>query len=46
MIELALRSTPRFETADPAHAWLMRHVFVGAGIRRPDSVELSCYQVL
>ena len=39
------RTTPRFESADPAHAWLGQHLFVGAGARRPDRVELAVFQV-
>lgn len=40
------RSAPRFETASPALAWMMRHLFVASGVRRPDRVELAVYQVL
>jgi len=40
------RTTPRFETAAPSHLWLTRHLFVAEGIRRPDKVELSIYQVM
>ncbi len=39
------RATPRFETAAPGYEWLMRHVFVCAGARYPDRVELRFYQV-
>jgi hypothetical protein len=39
------RTTPRFETADQAHLWLTRYVFVGSGVRHPDRVELAIYQV-
>jgi hypothetical protein len=40
------RTAPRFETGNGPYAWLMRHTFVGNGVRRPDRVELSVYQVL
>ena len=39
------RTAPRFETAAPAYAWLGQHLFVGAGARRPDRVELRVFQV-
>ena len=39
------RSTPRFETAAPAHTWLMQRLFVCTGIRRPDRVVLSVFEV-
>jgi hypothetical protein len=41
-----LRTTPRFETGDASHSWLMRYTFVAKGIRRADSVELAVYKVL
>lgn len=40
------RSAPRFETASPDHAWLMRHLFVATGARHPDRVDLAVFQVL
>jgi Protein of unknown function (DUF3237) len=39
------RATPRFETADPALAWMMRSIFICSGARFPDRVELRMYQV-
>ena len=39
------RTTPRFETGDERYSWLMRHIFVAEGVRRPDSVEISIYAV-
>ena len=39
------RTAPRFETAAPAHRWLIEHLFVATGIRRPDRVELQVYCV-
>jgi hypothetical protein len=40
------RAAPRFETGDPAHAWLMSRLFISAGIRRPATVELAIFEVL
>jgi len=40
------RSAPRFETGDEAYRWLTRHLFIGDGVRRPDRVELTVYQVM
>lgn len=40
------RTVPRFETAAADHAWLGRHIFLGAGIRRPDLVEIRLFQVM
>ena len=40
------RTTPRFECADESYAWLTRHIFLGAGVRRPDRVELTIHQVM
>ena len=40
------RCAPTFETAAPAHQWLMRTVIVGEGERHPDRVELRFYAVL
>jgi len=39
------RSVPRFETAAPTLRWLMQHVFVATGVRRPDRVELAVFLV-
>lgn len=39
------RCTPRFEAALGPWRWLMEHVFVGTGIRRPDCVEMAFYRV-
>jgi len=40
------RSSPRFETVDERYGWLMKYVFAGKGIRRPDCVELGIFQML
>lgn len=37
------RTAPAFETAAPAHAWLMRSLFLGLGERRPDSVQVRIF---
>jgi Protein of unknown function (DUF3237) len=39
------RTSPVFEVAAGAHAWLRRKVFIGHGIRRPTSVELRVFSV-
>lgn len=39
------RSSPRFETSAPRLAGLTRHLFVGVGIRRPDTVQFDVFQV-
>ena len=39
------RTSPVFETASPAHAWLMRRLFLGLGERRPDSVRIRIFAV-
>ena len=39
------RTAPVFETASPAHAWLMRGLFLGFGERRPDSVRVRIFAV-
>jgi hypothetical protein len=43
--QIYFRATPRFETAAPGYEWLMRNVFVCAGARYPDRVELRFFQV-
>jgi hypothetical protein len=39
------RCTPRFEVAEGPWRWLMRSVFAGTGVRRPDRVELRFFRV-
>jgi hypothetical protein len=41
-----MRTTPRFETGDPRHAWLNRTIFVGSGARSAATVDLSFFEVL
>lgn len=48
MVDPALiyfRTTTKFETNDEAFSWMARHIFVGAGVRHPDRVQISIYQV-
>jgi hypothetical protein len=40
------RTVMRFETADPALAWLNRILALGRGARRPRAVEIEVYEVL
>lgn len=40
------RSTPRFETEACAHLWLTRSIFLASGVREPDRVVLSVYEVV
>jgi hypothetical protein len=39
------RTVPRFETAVPELAWLQRSIFICAGARHPQAVELHFFQV-
>ncbi len=39
------RTTPRFETGAPAHAWLNDVIAVGSAVRRADAVILDFYVV-
>lgn len=39
------RCMPQFETPAGPWRWLMDHVFVGTGVRRPDSVQMAFYRV-
>ena len=43
--DVYFRSTPRFETAEPAHRWVTRPLFVATGARYPDRVALSVFEV-
>jgi hypothetical protein len=40
------RASPVFEVRQGPHDWLLRHVFLCTGARRPDRVELCFYAVL
>jgi hypothetical protein len=39
------RCSPSFETASPALSWITERLFVGAGVRRPDLVEVRFFTV-
>jgi hypothetical protein len=39
------RTAPVFKTGSTAQGWVQRAVFVGRGIRRPDSVVIDYYEV-
>jgi hypothetical protein len=43
--EVYFRTTPRFEIAAPAHAWLLKPLFLATGARHPDRVELRVFEV-
>lgn len=43
--EVYFRSAPRFETAAATHQWLTRPLFVASGVRHPDRVALSVFEV-
>lgn len=39
------RCQPAFEAPPGPWRWLMDHVFIGTGVRRPDCVEMAFYRV-
>ena len=39
------RAAPIFEVGPGPHAWLTEQLFISAGVRRPDSVEIRFYNV-
>ncbi len=39
------RTAPRFETAAPQYQWLMRRLFVCAGARFPDRLEIKFFEL-
>ena len=39
------RSAPRFEAGAPAYQWLTRRLFIASGVRHPDRVALSVFEV-
>lgn len=44
--EVYFRCTPVMETAIPELKWIEERIFVGSGIRKPDCVLLTFYEVL
>jgi hypothetical protein len=43
--QIYFRTVPRFETADARYQWLMRRLFVCAGARFPDRVEIRFFEL-
>jgi hypothetical protein len=43
--QVYFRCVPSFETAAPALAWINERMFVGTGVRRPDEVRITCFEV-
>jgi Protein of unknown function (DUF3237) len=43
--KIYFRAVPRFETAAPEFQWLTRRLFVSAGARFPDRVELAFFEI-
>lgn len=43
--QVYFKSVIRFETASEKYRWMMESIFVCAGARRPDAVELSIYRL-
>jgi Protein of unknown function (DUF3237) len=39
------RTTPTFSVAGAAHDWLRRSIFVGVGVRHPNTVAIRVFQV-
>ncbi|MFN3448676.1 MAG: DUF3237 family protein, partial [Roseococcus sp.] len=37
------RTTPRFDTSAPAHAWITRTLFLGLAERHPDHVRIRVF---
>ena len=44
--DVYFRCLPRFECAAPALAWIGERVFVGVGVRRPQTVVMRFFEVL
>jgi len=43
--QVYFRCMPRFEVSAPALAWMRERLFLGTGVRTPDAVQLSFYEV-
>jgi len=39
------RCVPRFEVSAPSLAWMMERLFLGTGVRTPDAVQLTFFEV-
>jgi len=44
--QVYFRCSPRFETTSPALAWLGEKLFVGSGLRNPDSVVMRFFALV
>lgn len=44
--QVYFRTTPRFETAEPALKWLETSIFLGKAYRAPDRVAIGFHEVL
>jgi hypothetical protein len=42
----SMRTHPRFETGDPRYGWLNRLIAIGSGVREPEAVRISVFEVL
>ncbi len=43
--QIYFRAVPRFETAAPEYQWLTRRIFISSGIRFPDRVQITFFEV-
>ena len=43
--QVYFRCTPRFETASTSLAWITERLFVGSGVRQPDSVHIRLFEL-
>ena len=43
--QVYFRCVPSFETASKALAWINERIFVGTGVRRPDEVRMTFFQL-
>ena len=43
--QVYFRCVPTFETSSPSLAWINERLFVGTGVRRPDEVRMTFFQV-
>ena len=43
--QVYFRCVPTFETSAPSLAWINERIFVGTGVRRPDEVRMTFFQL-
>lgn len=43
--QVYFRCVPSFETSAPSLAWINERIFVGTGVRRPDEVRMTFFQL-